>query len=43
MKEQKMIEAEKPVYFYRVSKFMTTFSMDKDKSEPYLHNEDFLP
>ena len=30
-----------PLYFYRVQEFLTTFELDKDKTEPFIYTEEF--
>ena len=35
------LEMSRPVYFYRVTEFVTTFGDDMGKNEPYDHEEDF--
>lgn len=30
-----------PIYFYRVEEYLTTFGLDKDKTEPFSYIEEF--
>ena len=37
----KVVVANNPEYFYRVTQFATTFSADEGKNEPFSHEQEF--